>query len=75
MFSDLVREESGGRSEGVSRESRRQFIFHRLWLETVSDCPNFPACVNNFPVRGHREYDATTAETLGNFGPHSLRGV
>ena len=36
---------------------------------------DFPVRRNRFPVSGHREFDATTTETLENLGAEFLKGI
>ena len=48
---------------------------HRRRLEAVFAGGDFPARREKFPVPDYREFEATTAETLGNLGPNSLRGA
>ncbi len=48
---------------------------HRRSLDSVFAAGDFPARREKFPVPDYREFDATTAETLGNLGPDSPTGA
>ena len=56
-------------------DAKKGGCLHHRGLGADLVCLDFPVHRNKFPVPDHREFDATTAETLGNLRPSSLRGV